>query len=71
MIADLARLLYWFNPLVWMTTRALRYERERACDDYYVHAGSRRHQGDAQGDHMAAERKYLEDRVPSRNRCRK
>src|SRR5262249_61156770 len=41
MIADLARLLYWFNPLVWMTTRALRYERERACDDYVVASGEK------------------------------
>jgi HEAT repeat protein len=40
-IADLACLLYWFNPLVWMATRALRYERERACDDYVLACGEK------------------------------
>ncbi len=41
LIADLACLLYWFNPLVWMATRALRYERERACDDYVLACGEK------------------------------
>jgi beta-lactamase regulating signal transducer with metallopeptidase domain len=41
LIADLARLFYWFNPLIWMAIRALRYERERACDDYVVARGEK------------------------------
>jgi hypothetical protein len=39
MIARLARVLYWFNPLVWLAGRMLRIERERACDDLVLAAG--------------------------------
>ncbi len=33
LVGDLARALHWFNPLVWVASRRLRAESERACDD--------------------------------------
>ena len=36
MIAQLFRIVYWFNPLVWMVCRRLRLESECACDDAVV-----------------------------------
>lgn len=41
LIAQAACALYWFDPLVWLASRALRGERERACDDAVVRAGAR------------------------------
>lgn len=38
-VAQLACALYWFNPIVWMTARRMRTERERACDDRVLVAG--------------------------------
>lgn len=38
-VAQLACVLYWFNPIVWMTARRMRTERERACDDRVLVAG--------------------------------
>lgn len=41
LIAQLTCALHWFNPLVWMAAAQLRAERERACDDEVLRAGSR------------------------------
>ena len=32
--------LYWFNPLVWLTVRQMKLERERACDNAVLNAGT-------------------------------
>jgi len=39
-LAELALCLYWFHPLVWLALRRLRVERERACDDLVLRAGT-------------------------------
>jgi beta-lactamase regulating signal transducer with metallopeptidase domain len=39
-IAFAACLLYWFHPGVWWSARRLRVERELACDDRAIAAGS-------------------------------
>jgi beta-lactamase regulating signal transducer with metallopeptidase domain len=39
LLAQIARAMYWPNPLAWLAVRALHTERERACDDMVLHAG--------------------------------
>src|SRR5688572_30298659 len=41
LVGQLACAVYWFNPLVWLAARQLRVERERACDDEVLRAGSK------------------------------
>src|SRR5947208_3578480 len=40
LIAAIVCALYWLNPLVWLAVRAMRAERERACDDYVLARGT-------------------------------
>ena len=39
MAAELLRVVYWFNPLVWIACRQLRRESEHACDDAVLGLG--------------------------------
>src|SRR5215471_2199676 len=41
LFAQIACSVYWFNPLVWLASRQLRIERERACDDQVIHIGTK------------------------------
>lgn len=41
MLAQIVCAAYWFNPLVWFAASRLRAERERACDDLVLSAGTR------------------------------
>ncbi|MGA9770457.1 MAG: M56 family metallopeptidase [Blastocatellia bacterium] len=41
MLAQVACAIYWFNPLTWSAARQLRMERERACDDQVLDAGTK------------------------------
>jgi HEAT repeat protein/beta-lactamase regulating signal transducer with metallopeptidase domain len=40
-LSEIVRVVYWFNPLVWVAAARLRAEAERATDDRVVHAGAR------------------------------
>jgi TonB family protein len=37
--AELLRVVYWFNPLVWRACTCLRRESEQACDDAVLNGG--------------------------------
>jgi TonB family protein len=39
MLSEIARGVYWFNPLFWLACRWLRCESEHACDDVVLNAG--------------------------------
>jgi HEAT repeat protein len=41
LLSEFARVVYWFNPLVWLAAARLRAEAERATDDRVVHAGAK------------------------------
>ena len=49
LVAHVACAIYWFNPLVWLAARALRVERERACDEAVVADGT---QASSYADHL-------------------
>ena len=49
LVAQVACAVYWFNPLVWLGGRALRIERERACDEAVVRDGT---QASSYADHL-------------------
>ena len=51
LVAHVACAIYWFNPLVWLAARALRVERERACDEAVVRDGT---QASSYADHLLA-----------------
>jgi beta-lactamase regulating signal transducer with metallopeptidase domain len=40
LLAQVACALYWFNPLVWIAWNRVQIERERACDDIVLNAGT-------------------------------
>ena len=40
-VAELARCVHWFNPLVWIALHQVRSERERACDDQVLVSGAK------------------------------
>lgn len=39
LLAQFARAVYWFNPLIWFAERRMAVERERACDDVVLGSG--------------------------------
>jgi HEAT repeat protein/beta-lactamase regulating signal transducer with metallopeptidase domain len=41
LLSEVARVVYWFNPLVWLAAARLRAEAERATDDRVVNAGAK------------------------------
>ena len=41
LVAHITCAMYWFNPLAWIAAARMRVERELACDDRVISAGSR------------------------------
>jgi beta-lactamase regulating signal transducer with metallopeptidase domain len=41
LVAQLACAVNWFNPLAWLAARQMRIEREQACDDEVLRAGTK------------------------------
>ena len=39
-VAEVVRMIHWFNPFVWFACRTLRFEAERACDDAVLNLGT-------------------------------
>src|SRR6185437_4967225 len=39
-LAEIARALLWFQPLIWIARRHLRHEQELACDDRVLESGA-------------------------------
>jgi beta-lactamase regulating signal transducer with metallopeptidase domain len=48
-LAQTMRALHWFNPLAWIAAARLTAERERACDDLVLAAGTR---GSSYAEHL-------------------
>ncbi|NND71291.1 MAG: hypothetical protein HKN43_06910, partial [Rhodothermales bacterium] len=40
-IVEIVCAAYWFNPMVWLASRQIRVEREIACDDMVLMAGTK------------------------------
>ena len=40
-IAHVASVVYWCNPLIWIALRRFHFERENACDDYVLSLGTK------------------------------
>ncbi|HYE90921.1 MAG TPA: M56 family metallopeptidase, partial [Terriglobales bacterium] len=40
LVGQVTLAIFWFNPLVWLAVSRMRAERERACDDYVLRAGT-------------------------------
>ncbi len=38
LVERLVQAFYWFHPLIWLASRRIAAVRERACDDYAIHA---------------------------------
>ena len=39
MMSQIALIIFWFNPLLWLAVRRMRTEREHACDDRVLLSG--------------------------------